>query len=130
MPEHTARACALWCLHTYFLDCFLISPRLAIRSVTHRCGKTTLLDTISHLALRTLSSANVTAASVFRVIEACRPTLLAGIALAPDSEAPLHSRMLAAKELVAIAGAIPQATPSLPAPQPLYEPADGARAPD
>jgi hypothetical protein len=55
---------------------------------------------------------------------------LAGIALAPDSEAPLHSRMLAAKELVAIAGAIPQATPSLPAPQPLYEPADGARAPD
>jgi putative DNA primase/helicase len=76
MTEHTARGCALWCLHTYLLDCFLISPRLAIRSATHRCGKTTLLDTISHLALRTLSSANVTAASVFRVIEACRPTLL------------------------------------------------------
>src|SRR5262249_31010030 len=66
----------LWCEHTYLLDCFLISPRLAIRSVTHRCGKTTLLDTVSHLALRTLSSANVTAASVFRVIEACRPTVL------------------------------------------------------
>jgi hypothetical protein len=49
---------------------------LAIRSATHRCGKTTLLDIIFYLALRTLSSANVTAASVFRVIEACRPTLL------------------------------------------------------
>jgi putative DNA primase/helicase len=76
IAEHAARACALWCLHTYLLDCFLISPRLAIRSATHRCGKTTLLDIISYLALRTLSSANVTAASVFRVIEACRPTLL------------------------------------------------------
>jgi hypothetical protein len=76
MTEHAARACGLWCLHTYLLDCFLISPRLAIRSATHRCGKTTLLDIISYLALRTLSSASVTAASVFRVIEACRPTLL------------------------------------------------------
>ena len=76
MPENAARACALWCLHTYLLDCFLISPRLAIRSATHRCGKTTLLDIISYLVLRTLSSANVTAASLFRVIEACRPTLL------------------------------------------------------
>jgi putative DNA primase/helicase len=76
VAEHSARACALWILHTYFIDCFLISPRLAIRSVMHRCGKTTLLDVVSHLALRTLPSANVTAASVFRVIEACRPTLL------------------------------------------------------
>jgi putative DNA primase/helicase len=76
IAEHTARACALWCLHTYFLDCFLISPRLAIRSATHRCGKTTLLDIVFHLALRTLSSASVTAAAVFRVIEAYRPTLL------------------------------------------------------
>ena len=76
MSEHAAIGGALWCLHTYFLDCFLISPRLAIRSATHRCGKTTFLDIVSHLALRALASANVTAASVFRVIEACRPTLL------------------------------------------------------
>jgi hypothetical protein len=40
--------------------------------------------------------------------------LLAGIALAPDSEAALHSRMLAAKTIVEIAGVIPQATPSPP----------------
>jgi hypothetical protein len=53
--------------------------------------------------------------------------LLAGIALAPDSEAPLHSRMLAAKELVAIAGVIPQATPTPPVPPPLAHAADGAR---
>jgi hypothetical protein len=40
--------------------------------------------------------------------------LLAGIALAPDSEAALHTKMLCAKEIVAIAGAIPQATPAPP----------------
>jgi hypothetical protein len=40
--------------------------------------------------------------------------LLAGIALAPDSEAALHSRMLAAKTIVEIAGVIPQATPAPP----------------
>ena len=76
MAEHCARGVALWCIHTYLLDCFLISPRLAIRSPLHRCGKTTLLDIIACLCMRALSSANVTAAAVFRVIEAYRPTLL------------------------------------------------------
>jgi hypothetical protein len=41
---------------------------------------------------------------------------LAAIAFAADSEAALHTRMLAAKEVVSIAGAIPQATPSRPLP--------------
>ena len=41
--------------------------------------------------------------------------LLAGIALAPDSEAALHTKLLAAKEIVAIAGVIPQASPAPPA---------------
>lgn len=76
MAEHAAHACALWCIHTYLLDIFFISPRLAIRSATHRCGKTTLLDVVLQIALRPLLAANVTAASVFRVIEAYRPALL------------------------------------------------------
>ena len=38
--------------------------------------------------------------------------LLAGIAFAPNSEAALHTRMLCTKEIVAIAGVIPQATPA------------------
>ena len=75
-PEHAIRATALWCVHTYLLDCFLISPRLAIRSPLHRCGKTTLLDIVSLLSRRALPSANVSAAAVFRVVEAHRPTLL------------------------------------------------------
>ena len=40
--------------------------------------------------------------------------LLAGIAFGADSEASLYNKYLAAKEIVAIAGAIPQATPAPP----------------
>ena len=42
--------------------------------------------------------------------------LFAGIAFASDSEAALHTKYLAAKEIVAIAGVIPQATPAPPPP--------------
>jgi len=40
--------------------------------------------------------------------------LLAGVAFARDSEAALHTRMIAAKAIVDIAGVIPQATPVAP----------------
>jgi hypothetical protein len=40
--------------------------------------------------------------------------LLAGVAFAPDSEAALYTRVLCAKEIVSIAGAIPQAAPAPP----------------
>ena len=42
--------------------------------------------------------------------------LLAGIAFASDSEAALHTKMLCAKEIVAIAGVIPQVAPAPPQP--------------
>ena len=42
--------------------------------------------------------------------------LLAGVAFGPDSEAALYTRVLCAKEIVALAGAIPQATPTPPQP--------------
>jgi hypothetical protein len=67
---------ALWTLHTYLIDRFLVSPRLGIHSPTKQCGKTTLLDILSRLALRSLSTANVTCAAIFRVIEGYQPTLL------------------------------------------------------
>jgi putative DNA primase/helicase len=76
LAEHAADGVALWCVQTYLLFCFLISPRLAIRSPVMRCGKTTLLDVIARLVYRPLSAANVTAAAVFRVVEAYRATLL------------------------------------------------------
>ena len=52
--------------------------------------------------------------------------LLAGIALRPDSEAALDTRLMAAKDIVASAGAIPQATPTPPP----YEGAGDGSDPD
>src|SRR5215471_1060827 len=43
--------------------------------------------------------------------------LHAGIALGPDSEALLHTRMMSAKEIRELAGGIPQTTPAPPTPQ-------------
>jgi hypothetical protein len=76
MADHAAEITALWVIHTYLLDCFGISPRLAITSPERGCGKTTLMDLLSHLVMRPLSVANATASAVFRVVELQRPTLL------------------------------------------------------
>jgi Protein of unknown function (DUF3631) len=76
LPEHAARACACWVVHTFLAEHFLVSPRLSISSPTKGCGKTTLLDVLSRLVLRPLQASNVTPAAVFRVIEKYRPCLL------------------------------------------------------
>lgn len=76
MPDHAADTVALWLLHTYLLDCFGISPQLAITSPEKGCGKTTLLDVLSHLVMRPLPTGNATVSATFRVVEMKRPTLL------------------------------------------------------
>ena len=76
MPEHSRDACALWAAHTFLTDCTMISPRLAFTSPVKGCGKTTALDVMGQLVLRPLAAANVSPSAVFRVIEACNPTLL------------------------------------------------------
>lgn len=75
-PDWAMDSIALWVVHTYALDWFGISPRLAITSPERGCGKTTLLDVLSHLVRRPLPTANATAAAIFRVVEMQRPTLL------------------------------------------------------
>jgi hypothetical protein len=76
VSDHASDAAALWVVHTYLVDQFLVSPRLCLRSPVMQCGKTTLLDVLGHLVLRPLLSANATVAAIFRVIEAHQPTLL------------------------------------------------------
>jgi hypothetical protein len=76
MSDTSRDTSALWAVHAYLLDCFLVSPRLGVRSPTKRCGKTTLEDVLSRLVPRPLPTANVTPAALFRVVEAYRPTLL------------------------------------------------------
>jgi putative DNA primase/helicase len=67
---------ALWVAHTYLIGSFQITPRLAITSPEKGCGKTTCLDLVEMVVRSPLLTANATAASIFRLIDADRPTLL------------------------------------------------------
>jgi hypothetical protein len=63
-------------LFTHAIEAFGIATRLAITSPRPQCGKTTLLDILHRLVVRPLLAGNVSAASVFRVVEVARPTLM------------------------------------------------------
>jgi hypothetical protein len=76
LPPGAAVALALWVIFSHAIDIFDIAPRLAITSPTKRCGKTRLMKVLARLTRRPLLSSNLTPASVFRVIDATRPTLL------------------------------------------------------
>jgi putative DNA primase/helicase len=76
MLDYARYACALWVIHTYLIDVFLVTPRLAICSPTKRCGKTTLLDVLFHLVCKPLATGSITTAALFRVVEKYRPALL------------------------------------------------------
>jgi hypothetical protein len=74
--EHQARLVALWIVYTYLVDCFRFSPRLGVTSPTRGCGKSTLLDLVRLLSFRGISTANITSAAVFRMIDKYHPTLI------------------------------------------------------
>jgi putative DNA primase/helicase len=74
--EEQELAIALWILHTHAHNAARHSPILFINSPTKRCGKTNLLELLSRLTPKPLSAANVTPATVFRVIERWHPTML------------------------------------------------------
>lgn len=76
VPPHTPTALALWALFTHAIHVVNIAPILVLTSPEHRCGKSTVLALLSRLTHRPLSSANITAAALFRSIEAWSPTLL------------------------------------------------------
>jgi Protein of unknown function (DUF3631)/RepB DNA-primase from phage plasmid len=76
MSDAARDTTALWTLHAYLIDHFLVSPRLGITSPVRGCGKTTLEDVVGCLVPRALPTANVTPAALFRVVEAYRPTLM------------------------------------------------------
>jgi hypothetical protein len=76
MSDAARDAGALWVVHTYLTDRFVVSPRLGVRSATKGCGKTLFLDVLGRLVRRPLPSASVTPATIFRVVESHGPTLL------------------------------------------------------
>jgi putative DNA primase/helicase len=72
----TAHATALWIVFTWLIDSVSVSPIAMITAPEMRCGKTQLLALIGRLAYRALSAANISAAAIYRCIEAWRPALL------------------------------------------------------
>src|SRR5262245_50042740 len=76
VSESAIVAIALWILHTYCHESADISPVLTINSPEKRCGKTNLLKLLAALCVRPLPASNVTAATIFRSVEAFHPTLL------------------------------------------------------
>jgi hypothetical protein len=76
LPDDAPDALALWILHTYSLDAADYTPYILITSPVRECGKTTLLEILQHLAYRTISSAGITAAALYRSIERYTPTML------------------------------------------------------
>jgi hypothetical protein len=76
MPNTSSHVAALWVLHSWLINCFVISPRLCVRSATKGCGKTLLLDVLGRLVRRPLRTLSITPAATFRIVEGWQPTLL------------------------------------------------------
>jgi putative DNA primase/helicase len=72
-PE--ADVVALWALAVHGFDAWLICPRLLVTAPEPECGKTTLLDVLCRLIPKPLGASSITAAALFRTIEAAWPTL-------------------------------------------------------
>ncbi|WP_182343937.1 DUF3631 domain-containing protein [Comamonas koreensis] len=76
LSDSSALATALWIFHTWCYEYFERSPLLLINAPERACGKTQLLKLIKLLAFAPLETANISTASLFRIINEHRPTLL------------------------------------------------------
>ncbi len=74
-PE-TAIAASLWIGFTWIIDHVSVAPLAVITAPEKRCGKSQLLNLISRLVAKPLPASNITAAAMFRVIEAFQPALM------------------------------------------------------
>lgn len=76
LPPHAATTMALWVIHSYVFDEFQISPILCLSSPEERCGKTTAMTILNCLCRKSLHLSNVTASTLYRLIDVHAPTLL------------------------------------------------------
>ena len=53
-----------------------VAPRLAVQSPTMRSGKSTTLEIVHNLTPRPVIAGSITTSSLFRIVEAEKPTLL------------------------------------------------------
>jgi hypothetical protein len=74
--EHHAPTIALWCAHTHALDRAASTPRIAFESPEPESGKTRTLELMECVCRRAKLVLQMSAASVYRWVEALRPTIL------------------------------------------------------
>ena len=67
---------ALWIVFTHVHDAFDVSPRLFVKSLQKRSGKTTLFTVLARLVTRPRGASGITASALLRVIELYGPTML------------------------------------------------------
>jgi putative DNA primase/helicase len=71
-----ADAVTLWCVHTHTHDAAEVSPKLVLRSVQKRSGKTRLATAVARLVARALYVSGIRPAALLRIVETFCPTLL------------------------------------------------------
>ena len=76
VSDIVADVIALWVLHTWVVNAFTMSPRLAITSPTRGCGKTTVLRLLGYIARRAKRAGSISPSALFRAVEKFQPTLL------------------------------------------------------
>jgi hypothetical protein len=69
LESHEYIAVACWIVHTHLYDRFMVTPRLVLTSPVRSCGKTTLLDVVSHMVARPEKSDNITAAAIYSAVD-------------------------------------------------------------
>ena len=74
--EAEITALSLFVLQTWALDSAHATPYIYVRSPAKRAGKTRLLEVLELVCRNPVRAASVTAAAVFQLIEARRPTLM------------------------------------------------------
>ena len=75
-PDVIADVIALWILHSWLVDKFTMSPRLAMISPTKGCGKSTVLRLLHRLTRRPKRAGSISPAALFRAVEMLQPTFL------------------------------------------------------
>jgi putative DNA primase/helicase len=65
LSDAAADTIALWILHTWLVDKFTITPRLAITSPTKGCGKTTILRFLNQVVRRPKRAGSISLAALF-----------------------------------------------------------------
>lgn len=76
LPHYGAETVALWILFAWSFDAWTIAPLLRISAPERASGKSRLLEVIGAIVPKPLPTGSISAAAMFRVIEAHGPTLL------------------------------------------------------